>query len=73
MIDEEFKSHICTPIPRGSKKIYIDYYTITKDDMGRTLIQAKGLDGMLYELVKREQCELDKISLKFGHSDSDTW
>jgi hypothetical protein len=62
MIHEEFPSHICTPIPTGeAKTIEIDYYVVTKDEQDRTVVVAKGMDGVMYTLVKRGKKESDKV------------
>jgi hypothetical protein len=62
MIHEEFSSHICTPVPTGeAKTIEVDYYIETKDEQSRTIIVAKGMDGVMYTLVERGKKESDKI------------
>ena len=55
MISEEYDSHLCTPIPIGTKTIEIDYYRIIEDHLGRTVISTKDMDGIIYRLVKREK------------------
>jgi hypothetical protein len=76
LIDEEYDSHLCSPVPSGSKKIVIDYYQIVKDNLGQTVIVAKDLNGVIYRLIKREQKFTDKIpvsdeSLQHSGSDGD--
>lgn len=61
MITEEYDQHLCTPITRGYKTIEIDYFGVTKDRFGRQTVIAKGLDGILYTLVKREKKESDRV------------
>jgi len=51
LVGEAFKDHICTPRFRGSERILIDYYCKTRDDEGREIIQAKGMDGIIYSLI----------------------
>jgi len=53
LIEEEFNGHVCTPNLRGIKDILVDYYYLgQKDNDGHEFVYAKGLDGILYRLVK---------------------
>jgi hypothetical protein len=63
MIGEEYDSHLCTPIPVDAKTIYIDYYHIIKDQLGRTVILTKGLNGIIYRLIKRDCKSSDKTPI----------
>lgn len=51
LIAEEFGDHICTPEWKGCKTILIDYHTTSKDEKGREIILAMGMDGIMYSLV----------------------
>jgi hypothetical protein len=62
MTDEEFNSHLCTPLPTGdAETIGVDYYIEAKDEQNRRVIVAKGMDGIMYTLIKRGKKELYKI------------
>ena len=52
LINEEFEGHICNPLLQGFKEIPISYIVETKDASGSQTYLAKGLDGILYKLVK---------------------
>jgi hypothetical protein len=49
MIGEEYDSHLCTPI--------------IKDQLGRTVILTKGLNGIIYRLIKRDCKSSDKTPI----------
>ena len=62
MVDEEYDSHKCLPRFKGLKTIKIARLFIIKDDQNRTIIEARGLDGITYELIQiPENREFDKI------------
>jgi hypothetical protein len=72
LIDEEFKSHSCSPVTVGYKDIDVDYYIVTKEpSMGRKIILAKGLDGVMYTLTVRPRTISDMISLSDENLQSD--
>ncbi len=61
MLAEEYDAHICTPITRGYETIEVDYLAETKDAVGQQTWLVKGMDGILYTLVKKEKKESDKV------------
>ena len=62
MIMELFKTHICSPPYRGSKEIEVDFIGKFMDERGREIIQAFGMDGITYRLVKTYK---EKIPMPF--------
>ena len=52
LFGEEYDSHLCSPIPNGSKIVEIDYYIIHKDDFGNIFIITKTIEGLLLTLKK---------------------
>ena len=65
LIDEEYELHLCIPKTTGHKIIKIAYHFITKNDLGRTVIEAKGLDGITYELVDEPKDKVSFINRNF--------
>jgi hypothetical protein len=59
LTQEEFPSHKCKIVNRipinGVKEIIIEYFYEIQDNDGNTLFMAKGLDGTLYRLLRRER------------------
>ena len=51
LIDEELENHYCNTVLKGSKEIEIVYFIITNDGFNRKVILAKGLDGIMYNLI----------------------
>jgi len=53
-IDEEFNSHLCTPITTRTQEIGIDYIFTTNetDHNGDKVHIAKALSGIIYRLVE---------------------
>lgn len=63
MIGEEYSVHVCSPIPNGKIiKIDIDYYMVTKNQLGETVLMAKDFDGTSYRLTVKEKNELKDFS-----------
>lgn len=65
-IGEAFPDHVCTPRYRGSKRIMIDFHSLSKDERGRETIMAKGMDGITYWLTVSDQ---HSIPIPFNPSD----
>lgn len=64
LIDEEFDSHLCSPITSDYRDIDIDYYIITKEPkINRETILAKGLDGIMYILTIIPKKLSDKLAV----------
>ncbi len=51
MIDEQFQNHVCTVELKDLKKINADYFFLTKDPIGRTVIEIKDLEGIIREFT----------------------
>jgi hypothetical protein len=68
LISEEYDSHLCTPYISGHRKLFIDYFVITKDDKGNTAILAKDMDGIIYTMIK---CPSDESYQHDGEGKSD--
>lgn len=66
LIAESFDGHICTPRFRGTKTVIIDFFNIGKTSDGKTLILAKGMDGIMYSLIVNDQ---PSIPIPFNPSD----
>jgi len=59
MISEEYPSHICSPIPNGKIiKIDIDYYIISKNQLGETVLMVKDLEGTSYRFTVKDKDKL---------------
>ena len=53
LIEEEFSIHVCTPTIIERKDILIDYcIEVKNNENGDRVFLAKGLDGILYRLIK---------------------
>lgn len=58
MINEEYSTPICSPIPNGKIiKVDIDYYTISKNQLGETVLMIKDLEGTSYRFTVKENNE----------------
>ena len=57
LISEEYDSHLCTPYVNGHRKLFIDYFLVTKDDKGHTALVVKDMDGIIYTMIKRSSDE----------------
>lgn len=66
MIDEEFDDHNCSPALKGSKTILLDYYTKGKDEKGKEMLLAKGMDGIMYTFIVDNEASMP---LSFDPSD----
>lgn len=53
MFYEEYADHVCTAVLNYVREIKVDYWWLSKTD--KNLIIAKGLDGVLYRLVKNKR------------------
>ena len=52
LINEEFNTHVCSPVIINSQKKEFDYYIIRKDKKGKTTILIKDMDGCVYIFVQ---------------------
>ena len=55
IISEEFDTHCCAPRIKGFREIEIDFSWQHKSQDGRNLINARGLDGIIYTLVEAKE------------------